>query len=44
MACVTRMRVFLANFFMKTDLKIFFFTFASRAEMGSSMRMRSLSA
>jgi len=42
-AWVTRIRVLLANFLVNTYLKIFFFTLASSAEIGSSINKMSFS-
>ena len=43
-ACVNKTLVLFWNFFRKTFLKIFLRTFASKAEMGSSIRIKLLSA
>lgn len=44
MACVTRIRVFYLSMPWKTCEKIFFLTLASRADIGSSIMIMSVSA
>jgi hypothetical protein len=43
-ACVTRILVLSLNYFLNRFTKIFFFTFASKADSGSSINIISLSA